>query len=77
MSLVALVEIRTEDVSQMRKCLELHYVRAFYELMGRFNVGIIVEVKDHQVLFEITTKIRSMPGVKETKTHLIQDGTVI
>jgi len=76
-SLVALVEIRTEEVSQMRKCLELQYVRAFYELMGRFNVGIIVEVEDHQVLFEITTKIRSMPGVKETKTHLIQDGTVI
>ncbi len=77
MSLVVLVEIRAEEVSQMRKGLELQYVRAIYELMGRFNVGVIVEVEDQTVLFEVITKIRSMPGVKETKTHLIQDGTVI
>ncbi len=76
MPLTALVEIRAEDVSQVRECLESKYIRAFYELVGRFNIGIIVEVENQDILFKETVKIREIPGVMETKTHLIQDGAV-
>lgn len=76
MPLTALVEIRAEDVSQVREHLESTYVRAFYELIGRFNIGVVVEVEDQETLFEETLKIRKIPGVTDTKTHLIQDGVV-
>lgn len=79
MSVVALVEIRAENVSLVRETVEPEeYVEAFYELAGRFNIGVIVEVENQQVLFKIVMeKIRKIPGVHETKTHLIQDGVVI
>jgi len=75
---IALIEIRAEDVAQVRKVLEPEeYVVAFYELMGRFNIGVIVEVKNQQALFEVVTKIRESPGVHETKSHVVHDGVVI
>lgn len=75
---VALIEIRAEDVSQVRDELESEkYVRAFYELVGRFNIGIIAEVENEQVLFDVVENIRTMPGIKETKIHVIQDGMVL
>jgi DNA-binding Lrp family transcriptional regulator len=75
---VALIEIRAENVSCVRTHLEHEkYIAAFYELVGRFNIGIIVEMKSRQSLFEIVTKIREIPGVEETKTHLIQNGVVL
>lgn len=78
MLVIALVEIRAEDVSQVREVLEREeYVVAFYELMGRFNIGVIVEVENQQALFEVVTKIRENPGVHETKSHVIHDGVVI
>lgn len=76
MPVVALIEIRADDVSQVREHLEPQHVHAFYELMGRFNIGVIVKVESQQILFDTTSKIREIPGVKETKTHLIQDGIV-
>ncbi|MBU7031936.1 MAG: hypothetical protein HXS53_05365 [Theionarchaea archaeon] len=46
--------------------------------MSRFNVAIIVELENQQALFEfITLKVRTIPDVKETKTHIIQNGIVI
>ena len=79
MTFVALIEIRAEDVSQVRDKIESEkYVRAFYELVGRFNIGIIAEVENEQILFEVVLeKIRTIPGVKETKIHVIQDGMVL
>lgn len=78
MPIIALIEIQTEDVSQTKNVLEPEeYVAAFYELMGRFNIGVIVEVESKQKLFEVIQKIRELPGVHETKSHLIHDGVVI
>jgi DNA-binding Lrp family transcriptional regulator len=75
---VALIEIRAENVSRVRTRLEHEkYIVAFYELVGRFNIGLIVEMKTRQSLFEIVTEIREIPGVEETKTHLIQNGVVL
>ncbi|KYK37776.1 MAG: hypothetical protein HXS46_13320 [Theionarchaea archaeon] len=76
MPVVALIEIRADDVSQVREHLEPQHVQAFYELMGWFNIGVIIRVESQQVLFDTTSRIREIPGVKETKTHLIQDGIV-
>ncbi len=78
MQVVALIELRAENVSVVKEQLEPQpYVAAFYELVGQFNIGIIVEVEDKQTLFNVVTQIRAIPGVEETKTHLIQDGVVI
>lgn len=79
MTVVALIEVQTDDASLVRSQIEPEdYVEAFYELFGRFNVGIIVRVQNEDFLFEvIIQKIRMIPGVKETRTHLIQDGVVI
>jgi DNA-binding Lrp family transcriptional regulator len=78
-TVVALIEVQTDDASLVRSQIEPEdYVEAFYELFGRFNVGIIVRVQNEDFLFEvIIQKIRMIPGVKETRTHLIQDGVVI
>lgn len=74
-----MIEIRTGNVPLAKEYLiELPYVLAFYELMSRFNVAIIVELENQQALFEfITLKVRTIPDVKETKTHIIQNGIVI
>lgn len=79
MSVLALIEIRTEDVQQVKEqVMEIEYVLAFYELVSKFNVAIMVEVENQQALFEfLALKVRTIPGVKETKTHLIQDGISI
>jgi DNA-binding Lrp family transcriptional regulator len=78
-SVLALIEIRTEDVQQVKEqVMEIEYVLAFYELVSKFNVAIMVEVENEQALFEfLALKVRTIPGVKETKTHLIQDGISI
>lgn len=79
MTVVALIEVRADDVSLVRNQMEsADYVEAFYELVGRFNVGIIVRVQNEDFLFDaVIQRIRTIPGVKETRTHLIQDGVVI
>lgn len=76
MSVYAFVEIRAEDAAVAKEHLmEMEYVLAFYELMSKFNVGVIVELESQQALFEfLSLKVRTIPGIKETKTHLIQDG---
>jgi DNA-binding Lrp family transcriptional regulator len=76
---LALVEIRTENASLVKeRLIEIPYVLAFYELMSRFNVAVIVELDNKQALFEfLTLKVRTIPDVKETKTHIIQNGIVI
>ena len=79
MSVLALVEIRTENVQSVKeKLMEMEYVLAIYELVSRFNIAIIAELENEQALFEfMALKVRTIPGVKETKTHIIQDGIVI
>lgn len=76
---VALIEIRAEDVQQVKDHLASEdFVVARYELLGRFNLGIIVEVKDKKILFDVVIlNIRKIPGVLETRTHLIQDGVML
>lgn len=78
MSMVALIEIQTEDVSSVKEKLESkEYINALYELIGDFNIGIIVEAKNKKELFDIATSIRKFPEVLDTKTHFIQNGVVI
>ncbi len=76
MSVYAFIEMRAEDVALAKKHLmEMEYVLDFCELMSRFNVGVIVELESEQALFEfLSLKVRTIPGIQETKTHLIQDG---
>jgi hypothetical protein len=77
-SVVALIEIKTENVSPIREQLaDAEFVKAFYELMGIYNIGIIVNVRNEQELFDKVISIRGMPGVEETRTHLIQNGVVL
>lgn len=77
-SVVALIEIRAEQISPVREQLaNAEFVEAFYELIGRYNVGIIIKVKNKQDLFNVVTSIRTIPGIEETRTHLIQDGVVL
>ncbi len=79
MSVLAIVEIQVENVSTVKEeLMEMEYVLAFYELVDEFNVAVIVELESETALFEfLTLKVRTIPGVKETKTHIIQDGIVI
>lgn len=79
MPVLALIYIRTDDVEAAKEQLmKLEYVLAFYELLERFDIGIIVELEDEQAIFEfLALKVRTIPGVKETKTHLVQNGIMI
>ena len=76
MSVLALVEMEAEDIPLAREKLEeMEYVLAFYELMSRFNIAVIVELESEQALFEfLSLKVRTIPGIKETKTHIMQNG---
>jgi DNA-binding Lrp family transcriptional regulator len=78
-SVLALVEIRAENVESVKeKLTEMEYVLAIYELLSRFNLALIVELENEKALFEfMALKVRTIPGVKETKTDIIQDGIVI
>jgi DNA-binding Lrp family transcriptional regulator len=75
---VALVEIKTEDIQRVLDHLAAeHFVIAQYELLGRFNLGIIIKVKDKPTLFDVVIyNIRKIPGVHETRTHIIEDGII-
>jgi DNA-binding Lrp family transcriptional regulator len=77
--ILALVEIRAEEIPAVKEQLvKMEYVLALYELVSRFNIAMIVELENDQALFEfISLKVRTIPGVKETKTHIIQNGIVI
>jgi DNA-binding Lrp family transcriptional regulator len=78
-SVLAFVEIRAEKIPPVKeKLMNMEYVLAIYEIMGEYNIASIVELKNEEALFEfLTLKIRTIPGVEETKTHIIQDGIVI
>jgi DNA-binding Lrp family transcriptional regulator len=68
--------MEAEDIPLAREKLEeMEYVLAFYELMSRFNIAVIVELESEQALFEfLSLKVRTIPGIKETKTHVMQNG---
>jgi uncharacterized protein with GYD domain len=45
-------------------------VRKAYNSYGRFDITIFVEVKDYQMMVEVTNKINSLEGVRSTETLL-------
>ncbi|MGD2248586.1 MAG: Lrp/AsnC ligand binding domain-containing protein [Candidatus Methanofastidiosia archaeon] len=79
MPLLAFVEIRADKIPPVKeKLMDMQYVLAIYEVLGEYNIASIVELENEDALFEfLTLKVRTIPGVEETKTHIIQDGIVI
>jgi uncharacterized protein with GYD domain len=50
--------------------LKMDSVRKAYNSYGRFDITIFVEVKDYQMMVEVTNKINSLEGVRSTETLL-------
>jgi DNA-binding Lrp family transcriptional regulator len=75
---VALVEIKAENIQRVLDHLAAEqFLIAQYELLGRYNLGIIIRVKDKSTLFDVVIcNIRKIPGVHETRTHIIEDGII-
>ena len=76
MSVLVFIEMKAKDVSLAKEQLEeMEYVLAFYELVSDFNVAVIAELENEDALFEfLALKVRTIPGIKESRTHIIQDG---
>jgi hypothetical protein len=45
-------------------------VRKAFDTYGRFDIAIFVEVKDYQMMVEVTNEINSFEGVRSTETLL-------
>ena len=50
--------------------MKMDSVRKAYDSFGRFDITIFVEVKDYQMMVEVTNKINSLEGVRSTETLL-------
>jgi uncharacterized protein with GYD domain len=45
-------------------------VRKAFDTYGRFDIVVFVEVKDYQMMVEVTNEVNGLEGVRSTETLL-------
>jgi DNA-binding Lrp family transcriptional regulator len=65
---ILLKVVPTKSDAIIEKLLKFQYVRKAYDTYGRFDITILVEVKNYQELRKITNEINSIEGIRSTET---------
>jgi uncharacterized protein with GYD domain len=60
----------TKSNSVLDKLLKMDFVRKAFDTYGRFDITVFVEVKDYQMMVEVTNEINGLEGVRSTETLL-------
>ena len=69
-AVILLKVIPTKSDLILDKVLKMDCVRKAYDAYGRFDIPIFVEVKDYQMMVEVTNAINGLEGVRSTETLL-------
>ena len=65
---ILLKVVPTKSDAILEKLSKFQYVRKAYDTYGRFDITILVEVKNYQELRKITNEINSIEGIRSKET---------
>ena len=69
-AVILLKVVPTKSDLILDKVLKRDYVRKAFDTYGRFDITVFVEVKDYQMMVEVTNEINGLEGVRSTETLL-------
>ena len=69
-AVILLKVVPTKSNLILEKVLKMDCVRKTYDTYGRFDITIFVEVKDYQMMVDVTNAINGLEGVRSTETLL-------
>jgi len=69
-AVILLKVVPTKSDLTLEKVLKMDCVRKAYDTYGRFDITVFVEVKDYQMMVEITNEVNGLEGVRSTETLL-------
>ena len=67
-AVILLKVVPTKSDLILDKVLKMDCVRKAYDTYGRFDVAVFVEVKDYQMMVEVTNEVNGLEGVRSTET---------
>jgi hypothetical protein len=69
-AVILLKVVPTKSDLILDKVLRMDYVRKAFDSYGRFDIVVFVEVKDYQMMVEVTNAVNGLEGVRSTETLL-------
>ena len=69
-AVILLKVVPTKSDSILEKVLKMDCVRKAYDTYGRFDMVVFAEVKDYQMMVEVTNEVNGLEGVRSTETLL-------
>ncbi len=69
-AVILLKVVPTKSDLILDKVLKMDFVRKAYDTYGKFDITVFVEVKDYQMMVEVTNEINGLEGVRSTETLL-------
>jgi len=69
-AVILLKVVPTKSNLILDKVLKMDCVRKAYDTYGRFDITVFVEVKDYQMMVDVTNAINGLEGVRSTETLL-------
>ena len=69
-AVILLKVVPTKSDLILDKVLKMDCVRKAYDTYGRFDIAVFVEVKDYQMMVEVTNEVNGLEGVRSTETLL-------
>jgi uncharacterized protein with GYD domain len=69
-AVILLKVVPTKSDLILDKVLKMDFVRKAYDTYGRFDITVFVEVKDYQMMVEVTNEVNGLEGVRSTETLL-------
>jgi uncharacterized protein with GYD domain len=69
-AVILLKVVPTKSDLILDKVTKMDSVRKAFDTYGRFDIAVFVEVKDYQMMVEVTNEINGLEGVRSTETLL-------
>ncbi len=69
-AVILLKVVPTKSDLILDKVLKMDFVRKAYDTYGKFDITVFVEVKDYQMMVEVTNEVNGLEGVRSTETLL-------
>ena len=69
-AVILLKVVPTKSDLILDNVLKMDFVRKAYDTYGKFDITVFVEVKDYQMMVEVTNEVNGLEGVRSTETLL-------
>lgn len=67
-AVILLKVVPTKSDLILDKVLKMDFVRKANDTYGRFDITVFVEVKDYQMMVEVTNEVNGLEGVRSAET---------